>query len=86
MALPWRDALARLQPELDRYVREFELSESGMPEDLLPLAQFVTAHERALLEFVTIELEHQGTDSLAAPLRLLGETPREPMKQNSLQK
>ena len=86
IALPWRDALARLQPELDRYVREFEVSESAMPEEFLPLAQFVTAHERALLEFVTMELERSGTDSLAAPLRLLGEKPLEPMERASIQK
>jgi hypothetical protein len=86
IAMPWRDALVRLQPELDRYVRDFEVSESRMPEDLLPLAQFVTAHERALLEFVAMELDHQGTDSLAAPLRLLEESAREPIKRRSIQK
>src|ERR1700704_4081613 len=47
--LCWREALSRLRPELVRYVREFQAAESRMPDELLPLAQFVTAHEQALL-------------------------------------
>jgi len=79
-ALSWPEALDRLLPELDRYVREFEASESRMPKNLLPLAQFVTAHERALVEFVTLELAQQGADSLAAALRLLEENPLAPVE------
>jgi hypothetical protein len=71
--LEWRDALNRLQTELLGFVRDFEAAESRMPEDIVPLAQFVTEHERALLEFVTRELAQDGLHSLDRVLRLLGE-------------
>lgn len=71
--LSWREALSRLRPELIRYVREFHAAESRMPDELLPLAQFVTAHEQALLEFTTRELEQDGARSLDSILSLLGE-------------
>ncbi len=74
--LTWREALSRLRPELAGYVRAFQAAESTMPEDLLPLAQWVTEHERALLEFVTRELEQEGRQSLDRVLSLLaGATP-----------
>jgi hypothetical protein len=81
--LAWGKALERLRPELDRYVSEFQAAESRMPEDLLPLAQFVTAHERALLQFVTRELDQDGKRSLDGVLALIGGAapdtpPREP--------
>jgi hypothetical protein len=75
--LHWREALSRLRPELVRYVRELQAAESRMPDELLPLAQFVTAHERTLLEFTTRELEQDGTRSLESVLSLLGETASE---------
>ena len=71
--LTWREALDRLRPELDRYVRDFQAAESRMPEDVQLVARFVTAHEQALLEFVTRELDHEGHHSLDAVLGLLGE-------------
>jgi hypothetical protein len=45
-----------------------------MPEELIPLARFVTDHERAILEFVTRELDQNGHHSLEGVLTLLGET------------
>jgi hypothetical protein len=74
--LPWPEVLRRLRPELDGYVRDFQNAESGMPEDLLPLAQFVTSHEQALLDFVILELEQGGRHSLDSVLILLGEEVR----------
>jgi hypothetical protein len=71
--LSWPEALRRLRPELEGYVRDFQNAESGMPEDLLPLAQFVTSHEQALLDFVILELEQDGRRSLDSVLSLLGE-------------
>ena len=71
--LPWREALERLRPALDGYVRDFQAAESRMPADLRLLAQFVTTHERALLEFVTLELQGGDRHSLDGVLRLLGE-------------
>ena len=72
--LTWHEALRKLRPELVGYVRDFETAESRMPEEMLPLARFVTDHERALLEFVTRELDHNGHHSLDGVLALLGET------------
>jgi len=72
-SLTWREALSRLRPELVGYVRDFQAAESRMPEELLPLARFVTEHERALLEFVTRELDQDGQQSLDSVLTLLGE-------------
>lgn len=74
VSLTWFEALNRLRPELVGYVREFETAESRMPEELAPLARFVTEHERALLEFVTRELDQNGRGSLDSVLNLLGET------------
>ena len=71
--LNWLEALSRLRPELVRYVRDFHAAESRMPDELLPLAQFVTAHEQALLEFTTRELEQDDARSLQSVLSLLGE-------------
>jgi hypothetical protein len=71
--LPWPEALGRLRPYLDGYVREFHAAEPRMPQDLQPLAQFVTAHERVLLEFVIREIDEGGRHSLDGALRLLGE-------------
>jgi hypothetical protein len=71
--LTWREALSRLRPELVGYVRAFQAAESSMPEELLPLARFVTEHERALLEFVTRELDQDGRHSMDRVLALLGE-------------
>jgi len=71
--LPWREALAKLRPALEAYVRDFQAAESRMPANLKSLAQFVTAHEVALLEFVIRELDDGGRQSLDSVLRLLGE-------------
>lgn len=62
--LTWRDTLTKLRPELVDYVRYFEAAESILPQELQPLAQFITEHERALLEFVTRELDQDGLHSL----------------------
>ncbi len=72
--LAWREALGRLRPELVGFVRNFEMAESTMPKVLLPLARFVTDHERALLEFVSRELDQNGHRSLDSVLAMLGET------------
>ena len=75
-SLTWDETLARLRPELEGYVRDFQAAESRMPADLLSLARFVTAHERALVEFVNLELNREGHRSLEGVLRLLDESPR----------
>lgn len=70
--LGWRESLERLRVELIGYVGDFEAAESRMPQDALALARFVTAHERALLEFVSRELAPDGANSLESVTRLLG--------------
>ena len=54
--LPWQDLMRSFQSELEGYVREFEQAEGLAPQGKANLLQHVTAHERALLEFVTREL------------------------------
>jgi hypothetical protein len=76
--LSWGEGLGRLRGELVGYVRYFEATESRMPDDVRSLARFVTDHERALLEFVTRELEADGQESLESVLRLLGEAQKGP--------
>ncbi len=71
--LTWRQMLEKLRPELAGYVRSFEAAESRMPEELMALARFVTDHERALLEFVTRELDQNGHRSLDFVRAMLGE-------------
>ncbi|MBS0389119.1 MAG: hypothetical protein JSR15_11625 [Proteobacteria bacterium] len=66
LELSWRAAMEAMRPWLARYVDEFKAAESRMPAELLPLARFVTAHEQALLDFVTRELGRDGRDSLTA--------------------
>jgi hypothetical protein len=73
LGLSWQEALARLRSELVGYVREFQAAESRMPDELLTLARFVTAHEQALLEFTTRELDHGGERSLDDVFRLMGQ-------------
>ena len=75
LKLSWREAMEEMRPWLARYVGEFEAAESRLPTDLLPLARFVTAHERALLDFVTRELDRGGRDSLATVQRVLDTAP-----------
>jgi hypothetical protein len=76
--LNWREALGKLRLDLVCYVRDFQAAESRMPEEVLPLARFVTDHERALLEFVTRELDHDGQNSLEGVLGLLDEATLRP--------
>ena len=77
-ALSWEEALMKMLPELKRYVQEFEAAEGTAPPVLLGLAQFVTAHERALVHFVSLELSKDRTHSLDAVLMLLGHSAQGP--------
>jgi hypothetical protein len=72
--LTWPETLNRLRSELVGYVRDFEEAEARMPEEVIPLARFVTDHERALLSFVLLELQADGRNSLDQVRSLLGET------------
>ena len=54
--VPWNMLLTRLRPELVKFVDEYAADEAAAPADGLALAQHITRHERALLEFVDREL------------------------------
>ena len=64
------------QKELERFVGDFERAESLAPKGKESLLEHVTAHERALLDFATRELEGSGNgDSLESVVALLRSPP-----------
>ena len=73
--LPWSEAMDKLQPLLEKYVRYFEEHEKTAPPDGLALAQHLTRHERALLEFTVCEIEGQPDNSVEPIERLLDNPP-----------
>ena len=73
--LPWSEAMDKLKPVLEKYVRHFEEHEKTAPPDGLALAQHLTRHERALLEFTVCEIEGQPDNSVEPIERLLDNPP-----------
>ena len=73
--LPWSEAMDKLKPVLEKYVRYFEEHEKTAPPDGLALAQHLTRHERALLEFTVCEIEGQPDKSVEPIERLLDNPP-----------
>ena len=73
--LPWSEAMDKLKPLLEKYVRYFEEHEKTAPPDGLALAQHLTRHERALLEFTVCEIEGQPDNSVEPIERLLDNPP-----------
>ena len=73
--LPWSEAMDKLKPVLEKYVRYFEEHEKTAPPDGLALAQHLTRHERALLEFTVCEIEGQPDNSVEPIERLLDNPP-----------
>jgi hypothetical protein len=69
-AVPWPELMKGLRPELEKFVREFREAENLAPRGEEELARYITDHERALLEFVQLELEGREKDSLE-PIRAL---------------
>ena len=67
---PWMDLMRGFKLELQRFVDEFERAESLAPAGMESLLRHVTAHEKALLDFATRELEGSD-DSLEAVVALL---------------
>ena len=63
------------QQELERFVGEFERAERLAPAGKESLLRHVTAHERALLDFATRELEGESRDSLESVVALLRSAP-----------
>ena len=73
--LPWSEAMDKLKIELEKYIRYFEKHEKTAPSDGLPIAQHITRHERALLEFTVREIEGQPDRSVEPIERLLDNPP-----------
>ena len=73
--LPWSEAMDKLKPVLEKYVGYFEEHEKTAPPDGLALAQHLTRHERALLEFTVREIEGQPDSSVEPIERLLDNPP-----------
>ncbi len=68
---PWQDLMRGLQTELEGFVREFEQAGGLAPPGKESLLQQVTAHERALLEFVTRELAGDERGNSLEPVTAL---------------
>ncbi|MBB6095822.1 hypothetical protein HNQ60_004713 [Povalibacter uvarum] len=76
-AIPWIEFMKGFRPVLQNFVHMFEAAESLAPDVRdRTLLQHVTAHERALLAFVTRELEGCSDASLQPVLTLLENPPR----------
>ena len=73
--LPWSEAMDELKPALEKYIRYFEKHEKTAPSDGLAIAQHITRHERALLEFTLREIEGQTDNSVEPIERLLDNPP-----------
>jgi len=71
---PWLDLMRGFKQEIQRFVEEFERAESLAPAGKESLLRHVTAHEKALLDFATRELDGSD-DSLKSVVALLRTTP-----------
>ena len=73
---PWQDLMRGFQSELQRFAEEFKRAEALAPAGKESLLRAVTAHERALLDFATRELEgNESDDSLDSVISLLRTPP-----------
>lgn len=73
--LSWAEAMAKLKPALEKYIRYFEKNEQLAPAEGQAIVRHITRHERALLEFTIRELEGQPADSLAPIQQILAQPP-----------
>ncbi len=76
-SISWIEFMKRFRSVLDNFVHMFEAAENLAPDARGDnLLQHVTAHERALLAFVTRELDGCSDSSLQPVLTLLKHPPR----------
>ena len=73
--LSWAEAMAKLKPALEKYIRYFEKNEQLAPAEGQAIVRHITQHERALLAFTVRELEGQSADSLAPIQQILAHPP-----------
>lgn len=71
----WSETMIKLKPALEKYIRYFEKNEKLAPADGRLIAQQITQHERAWLEFAICEIEGNSDKSLAPIQRLLDNLP-----------
>ncbi len=67
--------MAGFRSEVLKFVAEYEAAEALAPADGRTVAQRVTAHERAILDFADLELAGRGNESAAPVLALLANPP-----------
>ena len=71
-----RDLLWKgMRGEVAKFVAEYEAAEPLAPADGAALARHVTAHERAILEMIDLELADPTSDSTGPVRKLLANTP-----------
>jgi hypothetical protein len=80
VAVPRAVLMAGLRTEVARFVAEYEAAEASAPADGLQIARHVTAHERAILEFVDHELAGRAAESAAPVLAMLASPPSPPAR------
>lgn len=71
----WSETMTKLKPALEKYIHYFEKHEKLAPTDGLLIAQQITQHERAWLEFTIRELDGKTETSLEPITRLLDNPP-----------
>lgn len=69
----WGAVMRQLLPEGIKSLKTMQEAVGRMPPDLRAIARFVVAHEEALVEFITREIEGRGHDSLEGVVILLAE-------------
>jgi hypothetical protein len=74
-SVPRATLMAGFRSEVAKFVAEYEAAEALAPADGLAIARHVTAHERAILEFVDRELAGRVTESVEPVLALLASPP-----------
>jgi len=75
VAAPRPMFMTGFRAEVVRFVDEYERAEASVPADGLAIARHVTAHERAILEFIDRELANRKADSAEPVLAFLSSPP-----------
>jgi len=74
-ALSWPRFIEQAQQAWPPYVDEFVALSKDAPEMDEPALRWLVAHERALVEFLSVEQSHSTTLASLAPLETLLDTP-----------
>lgn len=73
LGIPWTELMPLLLPEGVKSHRAMQAAATSMPSDLSTLAQFVVAHEQALIDFMTSEIGGKGNESLEPVTKIIAE-------------